>query len=311
VLQPVHAFRIGLLGGTEVDTPREAAPVSYGIRRCEFDHYLLERSGARKRLGEPLDTLVRTPEGWLVNGRIRARLLVGAGGHFCPVAARLGPRAAGPQRAVVAQEVEFEMSASQRRGCRVAPDVPQLFFCDDLAGYGWVFRKGDWLNVGLGREDPRGLARHVGAFVSRMVDEGRIPASTPREVRGHAYLLYGHAPRRMVDDGVLLVGDAAGLAYPESGEGIRPAVESSLLAASVIARASGDYGAPALRRYDGLVRRRFGPRRPSAQAEGGAAARLRRFAGRALLGSPWFARRVVLDRWFLHREQSALGSAPR
>jgi flavin-dependent dehydrogenase len=29
---------------------------------------------------------------------------------------------------------------------------------------------------------------------------------------------------------VLLIGDAAGLAYPESGEGIRPAVESGLIA---------------------------------------------------------------------------------
>ncbi len=29
--------------------------VSYGIRRCEFDHYLLERSGARLRLGENVE----------------------------------------------------------------------------------------------------------------------------------------------------------------------------------------------------------------------------------------------------------------
>ena len=30
------------------------------------------------------------------------------------------------------------------------------------------------------------------------------------------------------------VGDAAGLAYPQSGEGIRPAVESGLMAATVV-----------------------------------------------------------------------------
>ena len=48
---------------------------------------------------------------------------------------------------------------------------------------------------------------------------------------------------------MLLVGDAAGLAYPQSGEGIRPAIESGLLAAATIVEADGDY----TRRTDGAV----------------------------------------------------------
>src|SRR5262245_5359412 len=53
-LQPITGFRTGLVGGADdLETAYDAA-VSYGIRRCEFDHYLLQRSGARLRLGEPI-----------------------------------------------------------------------------------------------------------------------------------------------------------------------------------------------------------------------------------------------------------------
>src|SRR5205823_7702903 len=48
--QPITGFRTGLVGGTgEMETTYDR-PVSFGIRRCEFDHYLLQRSGARLRL---------------------------------------------------------------------------------------------------------------------------------------------------------------------------------------------------------------------------------------------------------------------
>ena len=55
------------------------------------------------------------------------------------------------------------------------------------------------------------------------------------------------APRsRVVDAGVLLVGDAAGVADSQSGEGIRQAVESGLLAARTIVESGklSDYGTP-------------------------------------------------------------------
>ena len=79
---------------------------------------------------------------------------------------------------------------------------------------------------------------------------------------------------------------------------------SALLAARVIARAAGDYGAGRLASYDELLERRFGPR-------GGERARSRPIAGlraalaRRLLPREWFARRVVIDRWFLHRGRGA------
>jgi flavin-dependent dehydrogenase len=57
VFQPITGFRTGLMGRPLLETYHDYA-VSYGIRRCEFDDYLLRRSGARLRLEEPLDQLV-------------------------------------------------------------------------------------------------------------------------------------------------------------------------------------------------------------------------------------------------------------
>ena len=70
--------------------------MSYGIRRYEFDDYLLKRCGARLALGEPFKSLKREGDAWVVNGAYRAPLVVGAGGHFCPVARWLNPAAGGP-----------------------------------------------------------------------------------------------------------------------------------------------------------------------------------------------------------------------
>ena len=48
--QPITGFRTGVIGSARRrDGLRR--PVSYGIRRCEFDHYLLQRSGADVRQG--------------------------------------------------------------------------------------------------------------------------------------------------------------------------------------------------------------------------------------------------------------------
>ncbi len=66
---------------------------------------------------------------------------------------------------------------------------------------------------------------------------------------GHAYLLFRESKRTLLNDGILLVGDAAGLAYSQSGEGILPAIESGLLAAEAIVAADGNYSAGKLERY--------------------------------------------------------------
>jgi flavin-dependent dehydrogenase len=234
-------------------------------------------------------------------------LLIGAGGHFCPVARWLGAK--DPHEvSVAAQELEFELDAAQAAQLPVRGEMPELYFCDDLRGYGWIFRKQNHLNIGLGRLGERQLARHMSAFLEFLREAGRLPFALPMRPSGHAYLLYGHTPREPVSDGALLIGDAAGLAYSQSGEGIRPAIESGLLAAQVILEAEGRYSQERLQAYRARLLAQFGG------AQENWASRVGRFLpeavvralARPLLASRWFARRVILDRWFLHRDQPAL-----
>ncbi|HKK13676.1 MAG TPA: NAD(P)/FAD-dependent oxidoreductase [Gammaproteobacteria bacterium] len=307
VLQPITGFRTAIGAGPDLHTDYGRV-VSYGIRRCEFDQFLLERSGARLRLEEPVKTLRREGAWWVMNDAVRAPMLVGAGGHFCPVARHLGARVGRGEPVVAAKEVEFPMTAAQQAACRVDGEVPELVFCDDLSGYGWCFRKGAYLNIGLGREDNHRLSEQLAEFCDLLKARGRIPADIPSRFHGHAYLLYGHGPRQLLDDGVLLIGDAAGLAYPQSGEGIRPAVESGLMAAEVIAAARGQYSAAFLAPYEQRLRARFGDGRGGITDR--IPARLKTFLASRLLTSPWFTRHVVLDRWFLHAGQAPLEGVP-
>lgn len=304
VFQPVRGFRIGAIGGPEIET-RYDHPVSYGILRCEFDRYLLERCGARLHLGESVRSINRCGSSWRINDGFEAPLVIGAGGHFCPVAEILGARAADDGRVVIAQELEFEMSADQVRGCRVDGEIPELYFCEDLRGYGWCFRKGAHLNVGLGREDRHRLSEHVQEFVTFLHSRERIPRDTPMRLRGHAYTLYGHTRRARSADGLILVGDAAGMASSPSGEGIRTAIESGILAAETVLAAARDYGPGRLRNYDSSLAHRYGPSEPQRDWLTMVPDRLKIALGRWLFALPWFTRRVVLERWFLHAAPKA------
>jgi menaquinone-9 beta-reductase len=296
VFQPITAFRTGVIGAGEISSDYGRV-VSYGIRRCEFDHYLLARSGARV-IAEGLQSLERESGDWIINHGLRASVLVGAGGHFCPVAQRLGARQDGDP-VVAAKEIEFPMSPEQAAQCSIRPEVPELFFCRDMKGYGWCFRKGDFLNVGLGRVAQHGLNSHISEFVDWLKSRGKVPHDLPPAWRGHAYLLYDATGRRVVDDGVLLIGDSAGLAYAQSGEGIRPAIESGLMAAQVIVDAARDYSTAKLASYTGLLRERFGSE-PRTSALGRLMpGSIVAAAGRLLLKTKWFSRSVVLDQWFL------------
>ena len=292
-LQPISSFRTGLLGGRPIDT-RFGRTVSYGIRRCELDDYLLRRTGARLILGEAVREVVREGSDWIVNGRLRAPMLVGAGGHACPVARHLrqGEDAAVP--VIRAQEAEYPIPDGGAGA--VQGEAPELYFCPDLAGYGWVFRKGGYLNVGLGREDPKDLPGQVQRFCAWLRETGRL-AEDPPAFKGHAYRLYDGAMTTPVADGVVLVGDAAGLAHPQTGEGIRPAAESGLVAAAVIREAAGDYRGDRLAGYVDRLHGRLG--RPGSGTPGWIPGSARRALGRAMLGSPWLTRRVVLEGWFL------------
>jgi flavin-dependent dehydrogenase len=305
-LQPITGFRTSYISGPEVYT-HYGAPVSYGIRRFEFDDYLLKRSGACLLQGEGLNHLKRSGDEWIVNQRLRCRMLVGAGGTFCPVARFLGAKV-NSEIVVTAQEAEFEMDERQLSGCSISGQIPELFFCSDMKGYGWCFRKHDFLNVGLGRLDQHHLSKHVADFLRFLKVTGKLSLGAPPALDGHAYLLSHTASRNIVSEGALLIGDAAGVAYSQSGEGICPAIESGLLAAKVIAAAQGCYSRERLDRYRTLLEERLSKSnnrwltRVGELLPGGLVSSI----ALRLLETHWFPRAVVLNHWFLHKNKPVI-----
>jgi flavin-dependent dehydrogenase len=329
-LQPITGFRAGVIGSGHDVVIGYDRPVSYGIRRCEFDHYLLQRSRARHELGAPIQTLERQDGLWIATpggpnarppkARLTAPMLVGAGGHWCPVARMLNPH---PRKAdnghrredqnqeanapiVVAQEAEFPISGPDAARFATAPDTPELYFSRDLTGYGWCFRKQGYLNIGFGSLDVRTCQKASDRFIAYVKARQKIPATASWRWRGHAYLVSTPRRRRVSGDGVLLIGDAAGLAYPQSGEGIRPAIESGLIAATTVIDAGGSYTRDRLKSYEGALLARLHAESFDRSGARIAPDSLAEKLATLALRVPWFVRHVVLDRWFLRAAESAL-----
>jgi geranylgeranyl reductase family protein len=95
-------------------------------------------------------------------------------------------------------------------------------------GYGWIFPKDDHVNVGVGgwgeegpklRHHLRVLCEHYGIELNELTD-----------VRGHR-LPMRRPQTRLASGRALLIGDAAGLVDPVSGDGMYEAFVSSRLAA--------------------------------------------------------------------------------
>jgi geranylgeranyl reductase family protein len=227
---PLRRLRLDR-GGSSVE--RALARPVWVIPRRVFDARLVARAtvaGAvlvRHRVRE-----VRpTPEGFLLDNRYVARVVVAADGAHSTVAAATG-RGRGRRAVAIRGYAPTPPSRSGRQliayGHRRQPS------------YAWSFDRGDGLsNVGYGEllgDQPGPPSRRVLLEQLEELRPGAAEAGT--EWRGHHLPLSGwrwHQP----DGALLLVGDAAGLVNPMTGEGIYYAVATGIAAGRAAARAVG------------------------------------------------------------------------
>jgi geranylgeranyl reductase family protein len=285
-------------------------PASYGIIRREFDHFLLERAataGADVRWGIRVTDVGAAGDRITVEterGRFDAPVVIGAGGHRCPVARALG-QISEHEQVVVAQESETRLGPEWVERLRPFLEAPELYVEPDLRGYGWFFPKQGFLNIGIGCTGGTDgtLPRRRDQLMAALRASGRLPADLPLEpFKGHAYVVRRQAPRRLSGPRFCLVGDAAGLARDLSGEGIGPAIRSGRLAADAVA----DFIMRGTE-LDGYARQivgLYGPGEPGWLAR--QVERLPDAVGRLIvrlvLGSSAVRRRVVFDSIFGMRE---------
>jgi flavin-dependent dehydrogenase len=265
---PLTVCRIGgARGAVEFELPGTAR----GISRRRFDAALLERAqaaGARVVEGVVAEDVASAGEGFLVTARtadrescrIAARLVVGAWGRWGRLDLRLG-------RAFVADRRQRYIGFKRHYAPRPAePGLVELFsFPHGYLGAqaieqgrtnvcGLVHQKvvaglrGGWpaFIEGLARSSPRLAA----LFATEPVQDEFL-SSEPVIFRA----------KEPVHQGILLVGDAAGLIDPLTGNGMAMALQSGALALpSVLAALGGNDRDGVLRDYARRHEVFFGPR---------------------------------------------------
>ena len=102
-------------------------------------------------------------------------------------------------------------------------------------GYGWLFPKGDHINIGVGAFAPSDSPDQLKAVTRTLLaayTQQKLGVALPKEVTGQQLGMGGHL---YIPHGrVLLAGDAAGLVDPLTGEGIHSAIVSGQAAAAAI-----------------------------------------------------------------------------
>jgi len=206
--------------------------------RAKLDGALFEaarEAGCEVRSECRLLDVSRRPDGLELTtsrGTLRAGLLIAADGALGTAALRAGwPEAA---RGLPALEGELAPDADDMARLGHAP---RFDFGLPGRGYGWVFPKEEHLSVGVlaARRGPlapkqllREYLRRVGLADRRL--SSLVGSAIPVRPR----------PGGLARDRVLLVGDAAGLADPITGEGIWAALVSGRLAGAAWAEGGGD-----------------------------------------------------------------------
>ncbi len=215
-------FRLGWRSRFERQGRR--GPFVLMTQRRRLDQYLVEQAAAAgAEFRDGVKARVEDGTGGLSlhvgETPVQAEIVVGADGANGTTARALG--LGGP----ITHGVAYEGNApfdERYRGLAVIElgTIP--------GGYGWIFPKGDHVNVGVGGWEAEGP--HLRGHLSELCRRSGIDEAGLESVRGHRLPLrragFVPAGRR-----ALLVGDAAGLVDPLTGDGMYEAFVSARLAA--------------------------------------------------------------------------------
>jgi geranylgeranyl reductase family protein len=210
-----------------VRTSRE--PVIRMTQRRRLDAFLVDAaraSGADVREGVRVE-LDPAGDSVLLDGeRVRAGVIVGADGANGVTAKATGLGGGILHGVAYEGNVSYDSISRERYARRAVIEL-----ADIPGGYGWVFAKGDHVNVGVGAWQTEGPK--IREHLRRVCAAHGIHESALEHLRGHRLPLR-RAGTRIASERALLVGDAAGLIDPVSGDGMYECFVSSKLAAAAI-----------------------------------------------------------------------------
>ncbi len=258
------------LGNSEL----ESVPEGFVIRRRIFDRFMFDqaRQAATKTLEGFTVTDLLQKDGRVCGVRghsgdgseeeYRGGVVLGADGYKSIVARKTGNYRHQPRHCIAALRQYYQ-------GVAGLTDQIELHFVDEIIpGYFWIFPlENGSANIGLGmphsaiKKQGRNLKQDLQALIEGPQFRERFSNAEPQEPAVGWNLPVGSTHRRAHGHGYLLLGDAAGLIDPFTGEGIGNALYSARYAVAAAAQAlrDGDVSARAMERYDKQLWGAIGP----------------------------------------------------
>jgi digeranylgeranylglycerophospholipid reductase len=179
--------------------------------------------------------------------KYQARIIVGADGPLSIVR-----KSYGLPISPVLPAINVKLKAKQKFNNTLIHFLPQI-----EKGYGWLFPKGDFVNVGVGATSH--LAEAIIFYIAMLAKEGLVYTEEVQRTSG-LIPLYGFNP--IASDNSVLIGDAAGLTDPLTGAGIYAAWDSALMLAKTINddKKLSDYTKKIMMAYGSFLQRRLARR---------------------------------------------------
>jgi menaquinone-9 beta-reductase len=244
----------------------------YICSRMEFDHFLfqqvknstntviIENCQVLQTEYDHDEMIVKTNK-----GEMRAAIVIGADGAHSVVNKLINRRAISRTHHCAGLRVYYEGVTGFHRD----NFIELYFFKETLPGYLWIFpMEGNKANVGIGMLSSAVSKKKINLkelldrlLSSNDVIKGRFKNAKPLEsVKGHGLPL-GSTKRAISGDRCLLLGDAAGLIDPFTGEGIGNAIRSGRVAAEHIIECfrQHNFSAAFNKAYDKEIYRRMWP----------------------------------------------------
>ena len=207
---------------------RAASSVVWMTQRRRLDAFLVDAArerGVEVREGVrvELDGTTATLTG---GEKVQAAVVVGADGANGTTAKTLGLGGGIVHGVAFEGNVGYDVVDRERYAGRLV-----LELADIPGGYGWVFPKGDHVNVGVGAWESEGP--RIREHLARTCAAHGLDVSQLTELRGHRLPLR-RGGTKLAAGRALVVGDAAGLVDPVSGDGMYECFVSSRLAADAV-----------------------------------------------------------------------------
>lgn len=194
------------------------------VNRKEFDNYLLEQykiSGGTVYEGRKIEKIDEKNKVLLLDNNINLtyNVLVGADGANSQVR-QLVDSAYRPNAFCIEANYPSEF----------VNNYIEVYFATIRNGYGWCFPKNKYYTVGIGGSIKQNKNIKE-LFMTFSKDIGKSVSSD--QIKG-AMIPFGKYVKKPCKDNILLIGDAAGLVDPITGEGIYFALKSSICAYNAI-----------------------------------------------------------------------------